>query len=190
MNKIIYINYLLFYFIFYFKYSPPTSTINIHNRNLHMVAHALENMNTIEIQECMYSIHPSLKNNVYAANRLPIHVEAPAFLVSNLDPDTQPGSHWVAIHIDEHSVGQYFDSFGRPPAGLHKVFLRRNCRVWNYNTKRIQDDWTSVCGEYCLVYLYYKFHGISMLDFTNTFIEKETIVNDILLHELFKKHFH
>lgn len=146
-------------------------------------------MNTVEIQECLYKIHGSLQNNVYAANRLPVHMETPTFLVSNLDSDTQPGSHWVAIHIDKDSVGQYFDSFGRPPAGFHRTFLNRNCRIWDFNIKRLQNDWTSVCGEYCMVYLYYKFHGKSMWDMTNTFNSKETLVNDILLYDAFKCYF-
>lgn len=146
-------------------------------------------MNTIEIRECLFKIHWSLQNNVYAANRLPFRTEAPTFLISNLDSDTQPGSHWVAIHIDNNKVGQYFDSFGRPPAAFHRTFLNRNCRLWDFNVKRIQDDWTSVCGEYCLVYLYFKFQGRSMLDFTKLFNINDTVMNDILLYNLFKQYF-
>lgn len=146
-------------------------------------------MNTIEIMECLFKINPSLRNNVYAANRLPIYIEAPTFLVSNLDSDKKPGSHWVAIHIDQSSVGQYFDSFGRSPEGTHRTFLNRNCRQWDYNNKRIQNDWTSVCGEYCVVYLYYKFYGKSMLEFTNIFQTDETVRNDILVYDMFKYYF-
>lgn len=146
-------------------------------------------MNTLDIQECLYKIHPSLKKHVYAANRLPILIEAPTFLISNLDSDTQPGSHWVAIHIEEGRVGQYFDSYGRAPEGFHRTFLNRNCKVWNYNDNRIQNDWTSVCGEYCMVYLYYKFQGKSLMEFTNIFNSNETIWNDITVYDMFKHYF-
>lgn len=146
-------------------------------------------MNTLELQKCLHKIHPSLKHNVYAANRLPIHVEAPVFVISNLDVDTQPGSHWIAIHIDNKRVGQYFDSFGRPPTGFHKTFLNRNCRLWDFNTKRLQNDWTTVCGEYCCVYLHYKFYGNSMFDFTHVLQENDTLSNDILVCEMFKYYF-
>lgn len=146
-------------------------------------------MNTLEIKEYLHKIHWTLGNSVYAANRLPIHIEAPTFLISNLDSDTQPGSHWVAIHIDNNNIGQYFDSFGRPPTGFHRTFLNRNCRLWDFNDKGIQNVWTSVCGEYCLVYLYFKIQGRSMLDFTHLFNANDTIVNDILLQNMFEKYF-
>lgn len=146
-------------------------------------------MNTLEIQECLLKIHPSLHKNVYAANRLPIRIQKPTLLVSNLDSDTQPGSHWVAIHIDDSSVGQYFDTYGRPPEGFQRTFLDRNCRVWDYNTKRIQNDWTSVCGEYCIVYLYYKYHGKSLSEFTSNFDSNLTMQNDIVLYDMFKYYF-
>lgn len=145
-------------------------------------------MDTIEIEKYLNEIHPSLKFNVYAANRLPITIQVPAYIISNLDPDSKPGSHWIAIHIDKNRVGQYFDSYGRPPSGYHRAFLKRNSRLWGYNTKKIQDDWTSFCGEYCLMYLYYKFHGDTMRDFVNLFGEN-TMNNDIFLHNVFKHTF-
>lgn len=146
-------------------------------------------MNTLEIKKYLRQIHPTIENNVYAANRLPIHIGAPSFLVSNIDPDTKAGSHWVAIHIDKNNVGQYFDSFGRAPTGYHRTFLDRNCRVWHFNTKRIQNDWTPVCGQYSLVYLFCKFHGNSMLDLVNLFEKSSTLSNDVLVCELFKCYF-
>lgn len=109
-------------------------------------------MDTQEIEKYLYEIHPNLKFNVYAANRLPITVEVPAYIISNLDPDSKPGSHWIAIHIDKNHIGQYFDSYGRPPSGYHRTFLKRNSHRWDFNAKKLQDDWTSFCGEYCLMY--------------------------------------
>lgn len=146
-------------------------------------------MNTVEIKKCLYKIHPSLHNNVYPANRLPIHIEVPTFIVSNLDSDNQPGSHWVAIHVGKNNIGQYFDSFGRAPTGFHRAFLNRNCRMWDYNSKKIQNDLTSVCGEYCLVYLYHIFHGQSMKNFVKIFDRDETLTNDAIVYDLFKSYF-
>lgn len=142
-------------------------------------------MDTLEIQEQLSKIHPCLQNNVYAANRLPIHVEIPIFLISNLDPDTKPGSHWIAIHIDKNGIGQYFDSYGRPPSFYHKSFLNRNSKQWYFNSHRIQNNLTSVCGEYCIMYLYYKFYGETMNDFVGIFCYP-TLVNDVLVYNMFK----
>lgn len=145
-------------------------------------------MNTKEIQKHLCKIHSSLQYNVYAANRLPIYTQTPTYIISNLDPDTKPGSHWIAIHIDENGFGQYFDSYGRPPRRYHQSFLKRNSRQWNFNSNRIQHDWSSVCGQYCLMYLYFKFNGNSMFDFTKRF-DANTVSNDILLYDMFKSCF-
>lgn len=145
-------------------------------------------MNTFDIQSNLRKIHPSLQYNVYAANRLPIHVQTPAYLISNLDPDTQPGSHWIAIHIDSHGVGEYFDTYGRSPTGYHRMFLNRNSKQWNFSNHRIQNEWTSVCGEYCLMYLLYKFNKQRLMEFTNQF-SSNTLNNDMLLYMMFKSYF-
>lgn len=145
-------------------------------------------MNTIEIQKHLNTIHPTLQNNVYAANRMPLHIKVPTYMISNLDTDSMPGSHWVAIHIDRNRFGQYFDSYGRPPTGYHRDFLNRNSKQWDFNRYRLQDDFTSVCGEYCLTYLYNKFYGNTMMDFIKLFSSNK-IDNDIFLHKLFFTYF-
>lgn len=141
-------------------------------------------MNTIEIQKYLYKIHPTLYKNVYAANRLPLYVKKPIYLISNLDPDYEPGSHWIAIHIDKNGIGQYYDSYGRPPTDYHKGFLNRNSRQWDFNRFRLQHDLTSVCGEYCLTYLYFKFNGNTMDDLIKLF-NSNKLCNDMFLHKLF-----
>lgn len=145
-------------------------------------------MDTIEIQTHLSKIHPSLEGNVYAANRLPVYVATPYYMISNLDPDTKPGSHWIAIHIDRNRIGHYFDSYGRKPTGYHLTFLNRNSRVWDFNCVRIQNDWTTVCGEYSIMYLYHKFQGKSTIDFIHVF-GSNTVLNDILLYLWFRSCF-
>lgn len=146
-------------------------------------------MNTLEIQYYLRKLDPKLECNVYAANRLPIYTGIPAYIISNLDSDNKPGSHWIAMHIDANGFGQYFDSYGRPPQGYHRMFLERNCRMWNYNINRIQNDFTTVCGEYCLLYLCYKYNGETLKDFQQLF-GGSTISNDEILCVLFKKLFY
>lgn len=142
-------------------------------------------MNTIEIQKYLHFIHPMLQKHVYPANRLPLHINTPIYLISNLDPDSEPGSHWIAIHIESNGVGQYFDSYGRPPMGNHRSFLNRTTKQWDFNRYRLQHDLTSVCGEYCLTYLYYKFYGNTMTDFVKLF-HSSKLNNDIFLYKLFR----
>lgn len=145
-------------------------------------------MDTIEIQRLLKKINHKIEFNVFAANELPIHMRAPTYLISNLDTNTGPGSHWVAIHIDINGIGEYFDSYGRKPTNYHKTFLQRNTKIWFYNNKSLQNFYTSVCGEYSLVYLYFKYIGVSMKNFVNLFFEN-TLCNDLLIKEMFKSIF-
>lgn len=170
------------------KYQFITFNLTLASDHLYREVFFVCIMDTTELQKYLNTIHPSLQYNVYAANRLPIYTQNPTYIISNLDPDTKPGSHWVAIHIDINGLGQYFDSYGRPPKGYHQTFLKKNSRQWDFNTYRLQNDWTSVCGEYCLLYLYYKYNGNTMSDFIRLF-NMETLYNDILLYNMFKSNF-
>lgn len=131
----------------------------------------------------MRKIKSDMECNVFAANRLPVRVYAPILLISNLDPDTKPGSHWVAICVNQNGVGEYFDSFGRKPTGYHKMFLDRNTKRWFYNHSKLQSYFTSVCGEYCLLYLYFRSKGKTMLEFL-TYFTTDYLYNDMIVKGL------
>lgn len=145
-------------------------------------------MDTFEVQDCLCKINPRMRYNVYAANRLPLVVDVPTYLIGNLDPDTQPGSHWVAVHIDGNRNGEYFDSYGRRPAGPYHRFIKRNTRQWRYNVTSLQNELTSVCGEYCVMYLAHRYIGGSLDSFVNIFRANSpnTLRNDILVKEWFQ----
>lgn len=140
-------------------------------------------MNTLQIREYLKKIHHSLQYNVFAANCIPIHISTPVYMISNLDPNTKPGSHWVAIFIDINGFGEYFDTFGRKPDGYQLSFLRRNTYKWTYNNKIIQNIFSALCGEYCLLYLYFRLRGITLEEFVN-FFGDNTYNNDILLNKM------
>lgn len=141
-------------------------------------------MNSLEIGKYMKKIHHALEWHVFAANRIPVHMTAPVYIISNLDPDNKPGSHWVAIHINTDGVGEYFDTFGRKPTSHHLSFLCKNTKKWIYNSNVIQSVFSSLCGQYCLLYLYFKLRGMSLNDFICMFSDN-TIYNDVLLLEMF-----
>lgn len=142
-------------------------------------------MDTKEIEKYLKKIDPNIQFNVFAANKIPIYFTPPAYLISNLDPDTKPGSHWVAIYVDTKGFGEYFDSFGRKPMGCHEFFLKTNCKKWIYNNKILQNYFSSFCGIYCLVYIFFKYKGISMSHFLNVFSDN-TLYNDQLVQDIFK----
>ena len=148
-------------------------------------------MNTKQIYSVL-SQHPITSGvfcGVYASNKLP-HTKLeryPAAFVANVDPDTKPGSHWVAFYIQDKWHGEYFDSYGRPP--LQKAFIRflqRNCTTWVQNRHHLQGAFSSVCGQYVLYYLLHRSQGQSMDHIVNNFVEDKDM-NDFYVNDFIEK---
>ena len=92
---------------------------------------------------------------VYALDRLPhgVNRHATIKMIVNLDPASQPGSHWIAIYR-RHGRAYYFDTFGHHPPKLIRDWLARNSTRYQHHTRTIQSpqDRTS-CGYLCLAFL-------------------------------------
>jgi hypothetical protein len=75
-------------------------------------------------------------------------------MIVNLDLDSQPGSHWVAIYRRADGNALYLDSFGRKPPPLIEQWLCKNTLSWKVWNKPIQKphDRTS-CGYICASFL-------------------------------------
>ena len=84
--------------------------------------------------------------------------------VANTDPSTLPGYHWVAfvVFADRPSVIYFFDSFGMPLSSyddlyqtcLNKGYFSDTHIVASVNTRSLQGPTSSVCGHYCVLFLY------------------------------------
>jgi hypothetical protein len=78
------------------------------------------------------------------------------------------GQHWIAIYIDANSRGEYYDLTGRPPhESAYVNFMNKHCLHWTYDTVRVQDEGSIVCGLRCI--FFYPIHrcaGHSMTDVT------------------------
>lgn len=120
---------------------------------------------------------------VFAADTLPRRPHRnPALIVVNTDPIAKPGSHWQAIHIDEHGKGEFFCSYGLPPfIHHHRKFLDRVCKIWHYNPISLQAFDSTVCGHYCLLYLIHKAHGYSLSNFVNMYFDGNEEKNDAVV---------
>ena len=116
-------------------------------------------MNTLEIDHVLKT-HPSTRNvfkGVYTRNRLPRRLNVPSDLIGNTDPDDRPGTHWIALYIDANSRGEYYDSTERPPFLRDYLnFMNKHCTSWTYNTVRVQEEGSTVCGHHCMCR---KIHG-------------------------------
>lgn len=146
-------------------------------------------MNGLEIQTILKSDKhtKSVVTGVYSADKLPKAIKnLPTAFVANTDPSHKPGQHWIAVYISEDGNGEYFDSYGQPPHGYPEFvsFLRKNCTTWIYNSKRLQDYFSTVCGQYCLFYLLHRCRGWSLDTITGLFSndrrDNDQQVNDFI----------
>lgn len=152
-------------------------------------------MNTLEIWNTLAS-NKYTKNyfiGVYPLDRIPkIIKNKPALLIVNHDKSNSPGSHWVAIYLPVKGSPEYFDSFGIEP--LHKEFLKffkknKYTRVL-YNKTQLQDFVSTVCGQYCCVYLLHKAKNITLKSFIESNFKRGNFrQNDKKVETLFRRGF-
>ena len=135
-------------------------------------------MNEIEIARYLMCDAYTSKyfKGVMAYNELPKHIALDGLYIVNTDLSTGPGKHWVSVFINDRC--EYFNSLGYPPMEL-KYFLENQQKTYVYSNKRIQGN-GDVCGDYCILYSYFRCRGISMQDFVNKFTENIEL-NDILV---------
>lgn len=124
-------------------------------------------------------------DNVYAADTLLIRrrKSKKIFLVVNLDPSWSGGSHWVAMLI-KNGKCEYFDSYGRKPPYVEFENMLNNTYI--YNKRQLQNNFTTVCGQWCMLYIWERCRGTSMETFINNFSKKDTVLNDHMVNQAVK----
>ena len=148
-------------------------------------------MNSSQIFTILHTRIPFQFYGVFPSDQLPETVTVfPACFVVNTDPSGKPGSHWVAIYIDENKHGEYFDSYGRPPVVLAVVnFLNENCPCWHYNEQQVQGLFSSVCGHYCIYFLLQRAYGLPLALILDKFSWKDLEENDQLVTDWLNENF-
>ena len=114
----------------------------------------------------------------------------PCYIIVNLDTDQMPGSHWMAIGIFKDSI-EIFDSLGfnvlnwpRVPncllLFLHRLSLFRTVLC----SKRLQPDYSVMCGFYCILYI--KFRPHFTFEFLENLFSVDLANNDCTLSKIFQ----
>lgn len=98
--------------------------------------------------------------------------------VINLDVSTGPGTHWVCLFLGSE-ISEYFDSLGNPPLKLETFLMDRGCK-YIYNTKKVQSDNSDVCGDYCILFSFFRCRGICFEDFLS-FFSNDLMSNDEMI---------
>lgn len=102
------------------------------------------------------------------------------YIICNLSPSTEPGSHWICIIESQFRVF-YFDSFGRD---CHNEDIARYIRLRKknvyYSPIEIQDILSDKCGFFCLSLILHLHCRKSikkfLTSFSNNLEENDTIV--------------
>ena len=110
-------------------------------------------------------------------DKLPKHNPPYGIYIVNTDTFIGPGKHWVCLIVGE--TCEYFDSLGNPPLEL-KQYLNNQNKFYIYSTKKIQGNSSDVCGDYCILYSYFRSRGVTMKEFIDMFINNKAY-NDNLV---------
>lgn len=116
------------------------------------------------------------------------HVHTPLAFFVNTDPHTRLGTHRTDIYINENKEADFFDSYGRSRNSDSKFFIQRNSRTSRFSNVPLQSLTSTVCGQYCVIFLLFRSRGVSMDQFLNIFTNS-TVLNDRIVSLLFKEYF-
>ena len=114
-------------------------------------------------------------------------LSSPSLTIVNLDSCDKPGSHWVAVYVPMNGRTEYFDSYANEP---NKKFLFKLQQLKNeiiYSLIPVQ-GLSTVCGQYCLLFLLIRSRGFVFHDIISTFLlsefsaERDSIANFMINH--------
>ena len=134
-------------------------------------------MNTSQLL-CVVHSDPVLSKHVqgvYAADKIPKYIRRGGF-IANTDKSSKPGKHWCAFFFDGNGQSEFFDSYGKPPAYYNNAFatcLSNNSIVQLYNSKTLQNNFSNVCGQYCLYFLIHRARGQNIKDIVETLYSRK-----------------
>lgn len=124
---------------------------------------------------------------VFPADHIPMRWPRPYALIANTDNHDKPGTHWIAVYLTNNGNAIYFDSYGLPPiVHQHHQRVTMNSRNYKWNTKRLQSFNSSVCGQYCVMFLHYMSRGYSLEKFCNLF-SNDCKNNDMIVQNFYSK---
>ena len=115
--------------------------------------------------------------------------EDPTSLVVNTDPMELPGTHWIVIYINKQMKGEFFDSYEKHLIHYNKYFLdfmNRNAVEWEHNKIQLQSAFSTVCGQYCIYFLYHCFRRRPMSTTVNSFVN-DKLYNDQLVYDFVRR---
>ena len=123
-------------------------------------------LSTPDINRMLHALIPNTVTvlGTFPADKVPQGLttrQTPCCFVLNTHPNGLPGEHWLAFYYDGRRVIEYFDSYGLPletHASVHAALVAQGlvslCK--SANTIALQSPITSVCGQYCVLFLFWR----------------------------------
>ena len=144
-------------------------------------------MNSIDLKLIISSDYKLSKTfrGVFAYNKLPSTVSSfPSSYIVNTDIAKKKGEHWIALYFESSKLCEIFDSYGLQPFGRIYTFASNNADCVQYNKMFLQNPFSSLCGLYCIYFLYYKSRGYSLRNIvTRSFKDYLWERNDVFVRE-------
>ena len=98
---------------------------------------------------------PSIKNHfkgVFPIDKLPFLMKNRTFIICNLDPSWQEGSHWIAFFKTTPSEVEIFDSLGFKPEVVIPHLKFKKLHNITYNENAFQNKDSILCGKFCIMF--------------------------------------
>jgi hypothetical protein len=153
-------------------------------------------MNTFQINHALRNkLGSDIFRGTFALNQAPLSytLNPPFGMIINTEPVTEEGDHWIALYHEQiESPFEIFDSRGFSEDHRYIHHILKSLRIDQYTMNRfpLQSVCSSVCGEYCLFFLYCRAAlGMSYAHFLTFFSEKNLFANDHFIYNIVHKHF-
>lgn len=98
-----------------------------------------------------------------------VNIPSPKIYISNLQPSSQKGNHWVTIYSPSVNEYEVFDSYGKSVASFGKYFNEIVKKDPIENCMTFQSLSSDVCSKYCLFYAHYRLNMCSYAQIINNF---------------------
>jgi hypothetical protein len=99
-----------------------------------------------------------LFDTVCSIDKIPFNLHVKHFVICNLSPSNQPGSHWIVIIRSEENILEIFNSLGCSTLDDLKPYLRNfsDKMVLEFNSDQFQPNTSKNCGYFCIFFIIHR----------------------------------
>ena len=139
-------------------------------------------MNTKQLYKALISneITEPYFDGIYPRDLLIDITSKPYLVICNTHTSNKEGEHWLLFFFNDDNSVDFFDSLGKNIYNYGKEivdFAKTYATSFNESKERTQPINSSLCGQYCLFYAYYKCKGYNMSSILNKMTSSEKVIH-------------